>query len=79
MGVNRVSHQGVEDVKNIIKKLKKLKSLRIDFPESYFGDGGAFSLSESLSELGKLEHLDINLGFNDVKDAGGLEFTKKLS
>jgi hypothetical protein len=76
--VNRIHRQGVEDIKIIFGALKKLKRLRLDLPESYFGDLGGKALAEGLEVLEYVEHLDLNVAFNDMKDYGAEEITKSV-
>jgi len=56
--------------------LKKLRKLRIDIPESYFGDYGGVMFREALDAMHHIEDFDFNIGFNDMRDYGSLEATK---
>lgn len=50
----------------------------MDLTESYFGDNGVIKLAQGIRNLDKLDHLELNLGFNDYKDVGGHEIILNL-
>lgn len=52
--------------------------MKLDLTESYFGENGVIKLAQGIKNLNKLEHLDLNLAFNDYKDLGGHELILNL-
>lgn len=54
----------------MIKKLKNLRSLSINFYENYVGDEGLIQLTQALNDLEHLESVYLNYGFNDAKGYG---------
>jgi hypothetical protein len=50
----------------------------LNFVESYWGDVGGKALSQGIEILNAVEELDIDVGFNEMKDYGLLEIARSV-
>ena len=82
LAVNKVGMMGADDLINVFKSLKKLKSVNVDFTESYLGNANGHYMGkivDALLENNKdLKEFDFTIAFNDFKDEGAIEAAKAM-
>ena len=59
---------------NALSRLLDLSTLKVDLRTNHLGEEGTNAITEEISKLPKLKHLDISFWNNEIKDSKTLLF-----